>query len=98
MVEVSDFEDDFEVFNQPQSPKVPAGDFSHLPPAQVSRLQEALIVPDAIVLQHKTRLSLLDLLESHVGGNVLETAIQTKSPTPTFAQVPHPDPAYKKRK
>ena len=50
------------------------------------------------MLQHKTRLSLLDLLESHVGGNVLETAIQTKSPTPTFAQVPHPDPAYKKRK
>ena len=98
VVEVSDFEDDFEVFNQPQSPKVPAGDFSHLPPAQVSHLQEALIVLHAIVLQHKTRSSLLDLLESYAGGNVLETAIQTKSPTPPSAQVPHPDPAYNKRK
>ena len=33
VVEVLDSMDDFEVFNQPQSPKAPAGDFSHLPPA-----------------------------------------------------------------
>ena len=36
IVEVSESEDDFEVFNQPRSPEVPAGDFSHLPPTQVS--------------------------------------------------------------
>jgi len=50
VVEVSDFEDDFEVFNQPQSPEVSAGDFSHLPLAQVSNLQETSSVPDAMVL------------------------------------------------
>jgi len=33
IVEISESEDDFEVFNQPQSPKVLAGDFSHPPPA-----------------------------------------------------------------
>nr|POE46583.1 hypothetical protein CFP56_45693 [Quercus suber] len=38
VVEVLDSEDEFEVFNQPQSPKAPAGDYSHLPPAQVSNL------------------------------------------------------------
>lgn len=31
IVEVSDFDDDFEVFNQLQSPEAPIGDFSHLP-------------------------------------------------------------------
>ena len=33
IVEVSESEDDFEVFNQPQSPEVLSGDFSHLPSA-----------------------------------------------------------------
>ena len=36
MVEVSNSKDDFEVFNQPQSPRVLAGDFSHFPLTQVS--------------------------------------------------------------
>ena len=31
VVEVLDSKDDFEVFNQPQSPEVPNGDFSRLP-------------------------------------------------------------------
>ena len=75
MVEVSDFEDDFEVFNQPQSLEAPAGDFSHLLPAEVSHTQEALTIPNVIVLQRKTGSSLLDLLESHVRGNVPKKAI-----------------------
>ena len=33
VVEVLDFEDDFEVFNRPQSLEAPTGDFSHLPSA-----------------------------------------------------------------
>ena len=36
VVEVLDFEDDFEVFNQPQSPEAPTNDSSHLPSSQVS--------------------------------------------------------------
>ena len=38
VVEVSDSEGGFEVFNQPQSPKAPTGDFNDLPLAQVSNL------------------------------------------------------------
>ena len=34
-----------------------------------------------MVLQHKTRSSLLDLLKSHVEGNVVEKTVQTKPPT-----------------
>ena len=88
MVEVLDSEDNFEVFNQPQSLEAPAGDFSHLPPAQVSNLQETSSVPNAMVLQHKTKTSFLDLLESHAGGNVPKTVIQTKPPTLPFTQIP----------
>ena len=33
VVEVPDSEDDFEVFNRPQSLEAPTGDFSHLPSA-----------------------------------------------------------------
>lgn len=51
-----------------------------------------------MVLQHKTRLSLWDLMESQVGGNVLEKAIQTKPPTPPSIQALRPDPANHKRK
>ena len=36
VVEVSDSEDDFEVFNRPQSPEASIGDFSHLPIVEVS--------------------------------------------------------------
>ena len=51
-----------------------------------------------MVLQRKTRTSLLDLLESHAGGNVPKTTIQTKPSTPPFTQVPQPDLVNKKRK
>ena len=82
IVEVLESKDDFKVFNQPQFLEVLASDFSHLPPAQVTHTQEALIVLDAMVLQCKTRSSLLDLLESHAEGNVPEKAVQPKPPTP----------------
>ena len=74
MVKVLDSEDDFEVFNQPESPEIPVDDLGQLPSAQISHTQEASSIPDAMVLQHKTRSSLYDLLESHIGGNVLEKA------------------------
>ena len=64
VVEVSDSKDKFEVFNKLQSPEAPTGDFSDLPLAQASHTQEALSIPNAMVLQHKTRTSLLDLLEA----------------------------------
>ena len=78
VVEVLDSEDDFEVFNQPQSLEASTGDFSHLPLAQVIQTQGDSSIPEAMRLQRKPKMSLLDLLESHVGGNVLEKAVQPK--------------------
>ena len=39
IVEVSDSEDDFEVFNQPQSPEIPSGDLGQPFPGQTSQVQ-----------------------------------------------------------
>ena len=86
VVDVSDSEDDFEVFNQPQSPEDSVGDLSHIPPALASYIQEDPTIPTAMVLQRKTRSSLRDLLESQVWGNALEKAIQTKPSTPPSTQ------------
>ena len=95
VVEVSDSEEDFEVFNQPLSPEPIDANFSHLPPAQVSNIQEAPSIPNAMVLQCKAKTS---LLESHVEGIVPEVAIQTKPPTSLPTQTSQPDLANKKRK
>ena len=51
-----------------------------------------------MVLQRKAKTSLLELLESHAGGNALEVAIQTKPPSPPPSQASQVDPADKKRK
>ena len=82
MVEVSGSEDNFEVFNQFQSPKVPSCDFGDLPLAKANHTNEAPSIPNAMVLQQKTRSSLLDLLESYAGGNMPNKTIQTKTFTP----------------
>ena len=95
VVEVSDFEEDFKVFNQPLSLEPIDANFSHLPPAQVSNIQEAPSIPNAMVLQCKAKTS---LLESHVEGIVPEVAIQTKPPTSLPTQTSQPDLANKKRK
>ena len=53
IVEVLDSEDDFEVFNRPESPEAPANDFSHLPSAKVSQSQGDSSIPKAIGIKHK---------------------------------------------
>ena len=63
----------------------------------MSHTQEPSIIFDSIVIQHKTRSSLLDLLESHARGNMLEKAIQTKPLTPPSAQASQLDLVDKKR-
>ena len=73
---------DFEVFNLAQSPEAPTGDFNHLPLAQVSQTQGDSSIPEAMGCKPKTRL--LDLLESHAGGNVLERVVQPKPATLPF--------------
>ena len=86
IVEVSYFEDDFEVFNQFEAPKVLAGDFSHLLSVQVNHNQEATDIPEAMGIQCRKSSSLRKLLESQASGNVLGKAAQTKPPTPSSTQ------------
>ena len=50
MIEVTDFEEDFEVLNQSPPAKSLHASFSHLPPAQVSSNQEPSDVSEAMGL------------------------------------------------
>ena len=98
VVEVFNSEKDFEVFNQFQSSEPSIVDFNHLPFAQVSGVQEAPNIPNAMVLQRKSKTSLLELLESHVEGTVPKVAVQTRPLTPLPTQTSQPNPTDKKRK
>ena len=73
VVEVLDSEDNFEVFNRLESPKAPISDFNHLPFTQLSQIQEDLPVPEAMGIQHKPKASLIEVMESQVGGKAPET-------------------------
>ena len=64
VVEISESKDDFEIFNQPLPSEPLVTNFSQLLPAQVSHTQEDSTVPNAMVIQHKSKSSLLDLLEA----------------------------------
>ena len=77
VVEVLDSEEDFEASDQPQSLEPLSATFNYLPPAQVSNVQEASDILDAIVLQRKPKISPVKLLKSHVGGLVPKMAVQT---------------------
>ena len=64
IADVSDSEYDFEVFNLLSSSESPVGDLNLLPLVQVSHSQEDPTISDAIAIQHGTRSSLWDLIES----------------------------------
>ena len=61
MVEVLDSEDDFEVFNRPQSPEAPAGDFSYLPQHSKLDIRRSLLSKSyRALMQNQTKPSGLD--------------------------------------
>ena len=91
VIEVADLEEDFEVFDQPY-PTEP------LPSAQISSSQEPPDIPEAMVLHRKKNTSLLELLESHVGGSTPEVAIQPRPPTPLPTHTSLSERPEKKRK
>ena len=64
IVDILDSEYDFEVFNLLSSSESPVGDLSLLPLAQVSHSQEDPTISDAMAIQHGTKSSLWDLIES----------------------------------
>ena len=98
VVNVSDSEDDFEVFNLPSPSENSVGDLSLLPLAQVSCSQEDPTILEAMPIQRRTRQSLWDLMESQVKGQEQEKAIQPKLSTLLPTQAQHPDLANHKRK
>ena len=76
VVEVLDSEDDFEVFNRPESPEASTSDFSHLPSAQVSQIQEDFSVSKAMGIQRKPRAGLLGIMESQSENKVPERRVE----------------------
>ena len=79
---MSDSEDDFEVFNQPLSPKNTLSDLNHSFPVQSSQQQGTSSIPDDMGIQRKLRATLQELLEAQLGGNAPGKAPQAKLPTP----------------
>ncbi|KAK9983172.1 hypothetical protein SO802_032697 [Lithocarpus litseifolius] len=71
VVDISESEDEFEVFNQDLSSEVPIFD---LVPSPVP-------TSDEMRIQRKPRSSLLDLIESQLGRDALAKATQTKPPS-----------------
>ena len=64
VVEVSDLEEDFEVFNQPLSLEVSTSDLGRPFPAQSSHNQKVANISDDKGIQRKQRSTLQELLES----------------------------------
>ena len=75
MVEITDFEDEFEVFNCSFSPKTSTPDLG--PPFSP--------ILNKMGIQCKPKSSLLDLIESKPGRDAPEKTVQTKPPTPSPA-------------
>ena len=78
IVDISESGDDFEIFSHHQLSEAPVEDFSHLSSTQVSHTPEAPHIPDAMVLQRRSRTSLQELMESQARGNAPEKAVQPK--------------------
>ena len=98
VVEVSDSKDEFEVFNQPLSPKALTSDLGHPFLAQSNQHQGVTSIPNDIGIQRKLRSTLQELLESQPGENTPRKAAQTRLPTPPPTQPLRLEPADLKRK
>ena len=92
IVEISESEENFEVFSYLQSSKVLVEGFSYSPSTQVSQIQED------IGIQHKPRASLMEVIESLVGRKAPEGAAQTKLPSLPISHDPQQELGDKKRK
>ena len=98
VVKVSDFEDEFDIFNQILSPEASPGDLGFPSLAQSSPHQEAASTSNEMGIQRKQRSTLQELLESQPGGKASRKVAQTRLPTPSPAQPTRTDPTDHKRK
>ena len=97
-VEVSNFEDEFNVFNQILSSKALPGDLSSASSAQFNFHQEEVNTSDEMGIQRKQRSTLQELLESQPRGHAPRKTPQTRLPTPLPIQPLRADLADHKRK
>ena len=81
---MSDFEDNFEVFNQSQSPEAFTGDFNHLPPIEVSQTQGDLPILEAMGIHCKPRAGLFGIMESQSGSKAPEKTTPAKLLHPSY--------------
>ena len=79
-----DIEKDFEVFNRTNTKDPPVSTYRKLVAAQDSTSQEAVDIPDAMVLKKKMP-DLLALLSTHAGGNAPMVSIVPRPPTPVLS-------------
>ena len=86
VVEVSDSEDEFKVFNQPLSPEASTSDVGHPFPTQSSHHQGVTSIPNDIGIQCKPRSTLQELLKSQPKGNSPRKVAQTRLTTPPPTQ------------
>ena len=98
VVEVSDSKDEFEVFNQPLSPKASTTDLDYPFSTQSNQHQGVTSIPNDMGIQRKLRSTLQELLESQPGENTPRKAAQTRLPTPPPTQPFRLEPADLKRK
>lgn len=98
VVELSDSEDDFEVFNQPLSPEITLDDLGHSSPIRSNQQLGDNPNPNNMGIQCKPKTSLLDLIESQLGKDAPGKATQNK-PSPPQPTLPFRlEPADLKRK
>ena len=98
VVELTDSEEEFVVFDQPLSLESQVGNLSHPSPVQANSLQEDIPIPEEMGIQRKQRSTLQELLESQPGGKSSGKTAQTWLPTLPPAQHTRADHADHKRK
>ena len=98
VVEVSDFEDKFEFFNQTLPPETSTGDLRQPSPSQSSHHQRSTSTLNDMGIQRKPRFTLQELLESQPRKDTPKKAAQTKLPAPPPTQTFQADPTNHKRK
>ena len=88
VVELDSSEDDFEVFDQPQSFESPFGDLGDPNCTEADFLSSETPFEEEMGIQRKQKTSLMDLIESQPGKETQARATQKKPPSPSQSRLP----------
>ena len=98
VVDVSDSDDFYEVFDQPLSPEMSTNDLDQSSQPLPSHFKEVATSEDEMGIQRKPRSTLQELLESQLGRDAPTKAPHTRLPTPPPTHPLRTDPVDLKRK